>query len=116
MLSESVRKTGVSVITDTSSEDQLQGEDSVKFIKSQRVRRYGHVEQMEDTRMCKKIMTAKIQPTRRQGRRRLRLQDQVHINLTMMKVVEGIPAVKVSAIWGRVVEEVKPSRTVSPSD
>lgn len=55
-------------------------------------------------RMPKKVMTAKIHATRRQGRRRLRCQDQVCGGLKVITATGSIAAVKALGIWWRVVK------------
>lgn len=55
-------------------------------------------------RMPKKVMTAKIHATRRQGSRRLRCQDQVRGDLKVVMVTGSIATVKALGIWRRVVE------------
>jgi hypothetical protein len=53
-------------------EDILEGEDIVKFIKYLRLRWCGHIERMNNERMPIKIMTTKMEGTRKGGRPRKR--------------------------------------------
>jgi hypothetical protein len=46
------------------------GENIVKWIKGQRISWLGHLERMEEDRMPKKILTQKLEGTRRRGRSR----------------------------------------------
>jgi hypothetical protein len=63
----------------------LQGAYIVKFIKSSRIRWYGHVERMQNQRMPKQIATATIEGTRKTGRPRKRRKDQVEEDLNIME-------------------------------
>jgi hypothetical protein len=57
--------------------DILQGEDTVKIIKSLRLRRYGHVERMQNQRMTRQTATATMEGARKTGRSRERWGDEV---------------------------------------
>jgi hypothetical protein len=46
------------------------GENTVKWIKRQRISWLGHLERMEKDRMSKKIFTQELEGTRRRGRPR----------------------------------------------
>jgi hypothetical protein len=54
--------------TNKEIEDKLEGADIVKFIKYLRLRWCGHIERMNNERMPKKIMTTKMEGTRKRGR------------------------------------------------
>jgi hypothetical protein len=45
----------------------LKGEDIVRFIKSPRIRRLGHVERMEDNAMPKRVLKGRLYSKRRKG-------------------------------------------------
>ncbi|KAL1445920.1 hypothetical protein WDU94_013975 [Cyamophila willieti] len=85
----------------------MQGEDIVKFIKSQRLRWLGHVYRMDEDRMPKKILNAKVYNNRRRGRPRLRWKDEVLKDLKAMKVEGWIQLVNNRAAWRHVCEEAK---------
>jgi hypothetical protein len=64
----------------------LQGEDIVKFIKSSRIRWYGHVERMQNQRTPKQIAAATIEGTRKIGRPRKRWKNEVEEDLNIMGI------------------------------
>jgi hypothetical protein len=45
----------------------LKGEDIVRFIKSQRIRRLGHVKRREDNAMPKRMLKGRLYAKRRKG-------------------------------------------------
>jgi hypothetical protein len=51
-------------------EKRNKGENTVKWIKGQRISWLGHLERMEEDRMHKKIFTQELEGTRRRGRPR----------------------------------------------
>jgi hypothetical protein len=64
----------------------LKGEDTVRFIKSQRIRWLGHVERMEDNAMPKRMLKGRLYSKRRKGRPRMRRLDDVESDLKKMEV------------------------------
>jgi hypothetical protein len=63
----------------------LQGADIVKFIKSSRIRWYGHVERMKNQRMPKQIAAATIDGTRKRGRPRKIWKVEEDLNVVGIK-------------------------------
>jgi hypothetical protein len=55
----------------------MKGEDIVRFIKSQRIRRLGYVERMEDNAIPKRMLKGRPYSKRRKGRPRMRWLDDV---------------------------------------
>jgi hypothetical protein len=66
--------------------DILQGADIVKFIKSSRIRRYGHVERMQNQRMPKQIAAATTEGTRKRGRPCKIWKDEVEEDLNIVGI------------------------------
>ena len=51
-------------------EEMSKGENTVKWIKEQRISWLGHIERMEEDRMYKKIFTQELEETRRRRKRK----------------------------------------------
>jgi hypothetical protein len=85
----------------------LQGADIVKFIKSSRIRQYGHVERMQNQRLPKQIATAIIEGTRKRGRPRKRWKDEVEEDLNIMGIKNGRAAARDRRKWRKTVLEAK---------
>jgi hypothetical protein len=79
----------------------LEGEDILRFIKSQKIRWLGHVERMEENVKRKTVLQKK------EGRSRMRLSDDVESNLKKMEVKEWKEKMKDREQWRLVVEEAK---------
>ena len=54
--------------TNRELEEMSKGENIIKWMKGQRIRRLGHLERIEEDRMHKKIFTQELERTRRRGR------------------------------------------------
>ena len=65
---------------------RMKQEDTIKFIKSQRLKWAAHVMRMENTRTTRKITERTPYKTRPVGRPRLRWMDQVEEDLKGMKM------------------------------
>jgi hypothetical protein len=72
--------------TNKEIEDILEGAYTVKFIKSLRKRWCGHIECMNNERMPKKIMTTKMEGTRKRGRPHKRWIDEVEEDVKIMGI------------------------------
>jgi len=82
-------------------------EDTIKFIKSQRLRWAAHVMTMENTRTTRKITELMPYKTRPVGRLRLRWMDQVEEDLKRMKIVGWRAKVEDRQEWNRTVEQTE---------
>ena len=85
----------------------MNGEDIVKFIKAQRIRRLGHVKRMEVGEMPQRMLEGRLFMERRKGRRRLRWLDDVLADLKIMKIRQWVEKMKDREQWRLVVEEAK---------
>ena len=72
--------------TNRELEEMSKGENTVKWIKGQRISWLGHLERMEEDRMPKKIFTQELEGTRRIGRHRKRWREEVERDLQVLGV------------------------------
>jgi hypothetical protein len=84
----------------------INGDDIVKFIKSQMIRELGHVKRMEVGAMPRNVMEGRRLIGRRRGRPRLRWEDDV-ADLKVKKIKQRIEKTKDRDQWRLVVEEAK---------
>jgi hypothetical protein len=66
----------------------LKGEDTVRFIESQGIIWFEHVERMENNAMPKRMLKGNLYSKRRRGSLRMRGLDNVDSDLKKMKVKE----------------------------
>jgi hypothetical protein len=72
--------------TNRELEELNKGENTVKWIKGQRISWLGHLERMEEDRMPKKIFTQELEGTRRRGRPRKGWREEVEKDLQVLGV------------------------------
>jgi len=72
--------------TNRELEELSKGENTVKWIKGQRISWLGHLERMEEDRMPKKIFTQELEGTRRRGRPRKGRREEVERDLQLLGV------------------------------
>jgi hypothetical protein len=94
-------------------EDILEGADFVKFIKSLRLRWFRHIERMNNERMPKKIMTTKMEGTRKRGIPRKRWIDEVEEGFKFMGIRNWHAAAKDRQEWRKIVLKAKVHRDCS---
>jgi hypothetical protein len=85
----------------------VKGADIVKFIKSSRIRWYGHVERMQNKRLPKQIAVATIEGTKKRGRPHKRWKDEVEEYLNIMGIKNGRAAARDRRKWRKMVLQAK---------
>jgi len=82
------------------------GENTVKWIKGQRIRSLGHLEGMEEDRMPKKIFTQELEGAGR-GRTRKRWKEEVERDLQVLGVRRWRELVADRKKWKDIVQQAK---------
>lgn len=77
---------GWRIRTNNEIEVALEGEDIVRFIKSQRLAWLGHVERMNEERILKKLLHTNATGRRRRGRPRKTWKKDVEEDLRIMRI------------------------------
>ena len=72
--------------TNRELEELSKGENTVKWIRGQRISWLGHLEKMEEDRMPKKIFTQELEGTRQRERPRKGCREEVERDLQVMGV------------------------------
>jgi len=72
--------------TNRELEEMSKGEYIVKWIKGQRISWLGHLERMKEDRMPRKIFTQELEGSRRRGRPRKRLKEEVERDIQVLGV------------------------------
>jgi hypothetical protein len=93
--------------TNEEQRHKMKQDDTVQFIKSQRLRWAGHVMRMEKTRTTRKITEWTPYKARPVGRPRLRWMDQVEEDLKRMKITGWRVKAEDRQEWSRIVEQAK---------
>ena len=83
------------------------GENTVKWIKGQRISWLGHLERMQEDRMPKKIFTKEMEGTRRRGRHRKGWKEEVERDLQVLGVRRWRELVKDRRKWKDIVRQAK---------
>uniref|UniRef100_A0A1B6GU18 Endonuclease-reverse transcriptase n=1 Tax=Cuerna arida TaxID=1464854 RepID=A0A1B6GU18_9HEMI len=91
-------------------DDLIEGQDIVRFVKSQRLRWLGHLIRMPDERVVKKVWEGRFYNQRKRGRPRLRWQDGVEMDLATMGVRGWRRRAIVREDWRLTVAEAKANR------
>jgi hypothetical protein len=85
----------------------IKGENTVRFIKCQRIRWLGHIERMQDNTIPKNMLYGKLYATRRSGRPRIRRLDDVSMDMIKMGVSRWRDRARNREAWRHIVEEAK---------
>lgn len=91
-------------------DDLIDGQDIVRFSKSQRLRWLGHLTRMPDERVAKRVWEGRFYNQRRRGRPRLRWQDGVEADLAAMRVRGWRRKALIREDWRLIVAEAKADR------
>ena len=83
------------------------GENTVKWIKGQRISWLGHLERMEEDRVPKKIFNRELEGTRRRGRPRKGWKGEVERDLQMLGVRRWRELVIDREKWKHIVRQAK---------
>ena len=87
----------------------IKHENIVNYMKAQRLRWFGHVQRMPETRAAKKIFKWKPLTMRPRGRPKYRWEDNIIQDLGQMKIKNWITCVQDRAKWKVLIEKAKTS-------
>jgi len=93
--------------TNRELEEMIKGENTVKWIKGQRMNWLGHLERIEEDRVPKKIFTQELEGTRRRGRPRKRWKGKVERELRVLGVRRWRELVADGTKWKDIVRQAK---------
>jgi hypothetical protein len=85
----------------------IEGADTVRFIKAQRIKWLGHIQRMDQARPTRMLLDWKPMGTRPVGKPRQRWQENVMEDLKKLKVKNWKKATKDRRIWTDLAEKVK---------
>jgi hypothetical protein len=85
----------------------MKEENIVRFIKSQRLARYDHVNRTEDNKNVKAIMKWNPIDKRSSGRPKTRWKNDVQKDLRAMKITNWKTSVEDKLAWKKTVEQAK---------
>jgi hypothetical protein len=88
-------------------EDIIKGANTVRFIKSQRIRLLGHIQRMQDTAIPKNMLYGKLYATRHRGRPKTRWLDDESTDLWKMGINERRDRARDREVWRLIVMEAK---------
>jgi len=93
--------------TNRELEEMTKGENTVKWIKGQRISWLGHLERTEEDRTPQKIFTQELEGTRRRGRPRKRWKEEVERDLQVLRERRWRELVADRKRWKDIVRQVK---------
>jgi len=79
----------------------------INYIKAQRLRLFGHIQRMSDTRIVKRIFNWKPLTKGSQGRPKYKWEDNIKKEICQMKIKNWIACVQDRGKWKEVVEKAK---------
>jgi hypothetical protein len=89
--------------TNREIEEMSKGENTVKWIKGQKISWLSHLDRMEEDRMPKKIFTQELEETKRRGRPRKGWREEVERDLQVLGVKRRRELVTDRSKWGDIV-------------
>jgi hypothetical protein len=93
--------------TNRKLEELSKGENTVKWIKGERISWLGYLERMEEDRMPRKIFTQELEGTRRRGRHRKGWTEEVERDLQVLGVRRWRELVIDRDKWRGIVRQAK---------
>jgi hypothetical protein len=93
--------------TNRELEEMSKGENTVKWIKGQRISWLGNLERMEEDRMPRKIFTQELEGTKRRGRPRKGWREEVERDLQVLGVRRWRELVIDREKWRGIVRQAK---------
>ena len=93
--------------TNRELEEMSKGQNTVKWIKGQRISWLGHLEEMEEDRIPKKIFTQELEGTRRRGRPRKGWKEEVERDLQVLGVSRWRELVADRKKWKDIIRQAK---------
>jgi hypothetical protein len=87
----------------------IKGENIVRFIKSQRLTWYGHINRVGDKIIVKAILNLNTNDKRLRGRPKTRWKDDVEADLLAMKITEWKKSEKKSSHGRKLISKLKPT-------
>jgi hypothetical protein len=95
------------VRTNQETEALIKEANIVRFIKSQRLAWYGHVNRMEDNKNVKALMKWNPTDRRSRGRPKTRWKDAVEVDLRAIKITNWRTRTEDKLAWKKIVEQAK---------
>ena len=89
--------------------DKIKHKHIINFIKSQRIRWFGHVHRMSNERIVKRISRWNPLQTRPVGKPKNRWEDDAIKDLKILKVENWVQSIQNRLIWRKIVEKAKTS-------
>jgi hypothetical protein len=85
----------------------IKHENTVSYIKAQRLSRFGHIQRMPEARAAKKIFKWNPLTTRPRGRLKYRWEDIIVQDLGQMEIKNWLNCVRDRVKWKDVVEKAR---------